>query len=114
METVHRLMLGSTNGAKIRGVQAACEDLRDTLHMPDLSQPTAWTCPVDSGVSDHPWGFPATVEGAQNRAHAAYQALVTAYGDATGGRTLMGVGVESGFIEVAPAAFTLYNFDVCA
>jgi inosine/xanthosine triphosphatase len=114
METVHRLMLGSTNNAKILGVQAACEDLRDTLRCPDLSQPATWTYQVDSGVSDHPWGFPATVEGAQNRAHAAYQALAAAHGAAPNPELMMGIGVESGFIEVAPAAFTLYNFDVCA
>jgi non-canonical (house-cleaning) NTP pyrophosphatase len=27
---------------------------------------------------------------------------------------LIGVGVESGFIDVATITFTLYNFDVCA
>jgi non-canonical (house-cleaning) NTP pyrophosphatase len=27
---------------------------------------------------------------------------------------LFGIGVESGFIDVAPVTFTLYNFDVCA
>ena len=26
----------------------------------------------------------------------------------------VGIGVESGFIEVTPVTFTLYNFDVCA
>lgn len=114
METIHRLMLGSTNSAKIRGVQAACDDLRETLCLPDLSQLTTWTCQVDSGVSDHPWGFPATVEGAQNRAHAAYQPLVGTPGAAASAQVAMGIGVESGFVEVAPATFTLYNVDVCA
>jgi non-canonical (house-cleaning) NTP pyrophosphatase len=29
-------------------------------------------------------------------------------------QVVLGMGVESGFIDVAPMTFTLYNFDVCA
>ena len=76
METVHRLMLGTTNGAKIRGVQAACDALRHEMNLPDLSQPETWTAQLDSGVDDHPLGFAMTIAGAQNRAHAAYDRLL--------------------------------------
>ncbi len=114
METVHRLMLGTTNGAKIRGVQAACHDLRHELHLPDLSQTAAWTLPVESGVDDHPIGFPMTVTGAQNRAQAAYNRLTRDAGVPGPDQVLMGIGVESGFIDVDLSLLTLYNFDVCA
>ncbi len=114
METVHRLMLGTTNGAKIRGVQAACEDLRDEIHWPDLSQPATWTVQVESGVDDRPLGFPMTVAGAQSRAQAAHDQLIRTTGQSGPEQVLMGIGVESGFIDVAPSLLTLYNFDVCA
>ena len=104
-------MLGSRNGAKVRGVQAAFEGLRGALRGPDLQSPETWTCQVDTGVSEEPWGFPATLEGAQNRARAAFEGLGSGATDA--GFVALGVGVESGFIDVAPTAFTLYNFDVC-
>jgi non-canonical (house-cleaning) NTP pyrophosphatase len=32
----------------------------------------------------------------------------------TTGHIALGIGVESGFIDVTPVTFTLYNFDVCA
>ena len=111
METVHRVMLGSRNGAKIRGVQAAFDGLRTAIQGPDLASPETWTCQVETGVNEEPWGFPATVQGAQNRARAAFEYLGPE--DATTGCVAFGIGVESGFIEVTPAAFTLYNFDVC-
>ncbi len=114
METVHRLMLGTTNGAKIYGVQAACEALRDEIHLPDLSQPATWTVQVDSGVDDHPLGFPMTVAGAQNRAQAAYNRLRQVMDVSSSDHVMMGIGVESGFIDVDANLFTLYNFDVCA
>jgi inosine/xanthosine triphosphatase len=114
-ETIPRLMLGSKNRAKIQGVQAACADLREVLHVPPLEAPETWTCQVESGVSEEPWGFPATIQGAQNRAQAAY-AVLMGHQEATFSehQVALGIGVESGFIEVAPATFTLYNFDVCA
>ena len=111
METVHRVMLGSRNGAKIRGVQAAFDGLRTAIQGPDLKSPDTWTCQVETGVNEEPWGFPATVQGAQNRARAAFECL--GMEDSTPGCAAFGIGVESGFIEVTPAAFTLYNFDVC-
>ena len=39
MEILHALMLGTRNGAKIRGVQAAFTDVREALQAPDLSLP---------------------------------------------------------------------------
>jgi inosine/xanthosine triphosphatase len=107
-------MLGTTNVAKIRGVQAACEALRDEIHLPDLSQPATWTVPVDSGVDDHPLGFAMTVTGAQNRAQAAYGRLSRSTVPQRPAHVMMGIGVESGFIDVDASLFTLYNFDVCA
>jgi inosine/xanthosine triphosphatase len=112
METIHHIMLGTRNGAKIRGVQAAFVGLQGVLQGPELSAAETWTCQVDSGVSDEPWGFPVTIQGAQNRAQVAYTHLAGAL--SLRGRVAMGIGVESGFIDVAPATFTLYNFDVCA
>jgi inosine/xanthosine triphosphatase len=114
METVHGLMLGTTNGAKIHGVQAACEALRDAIDLPDLSLPAAWTVQVESGVDDHPLGFAMTVTGAQNRAQAAYDQLIQSTGTYGPDHVMMGIGVESGFIDVDASLFTLYNFDVCA
>lgn len=114
METVHHVMLGTRNAAKIRGVAAAFDDLGDTLAAPALEAPDAWTCQVTSGVSDEPWGFPATIAGAQNRARAAHTVLMSHLGTLAADRVALGIGIESGFIEVEPATFTLYNFDVCA
>jgi inosine/xanthosine triphosphatase len=114
VETVHHLMLGTTNAAKIGGVQAACEDLRDQIRLPDLSQPATWTMQVDSGVDDHPLGFAMTVTGAQNRAQAAYDHFIRATELPHPDHVTMGIGVESGFIDVDASLFTLYNFDVCA
>jgi inosine/xanthosine triphosphatase len=112
MEVIHHFMLGTTNGAKIRGVQAAFAGLQQVLHAPSLTAPETWSCQVDTGISEEPWGFPMTIQGAQNRAQAAYTALgsVTAAPD----QIALGIGVESGFIDVAPATFTCYNFDICA
>jgi len=114
MEIVHSVMLGTRNEAKIRGVQGAFSDLREALQPPDLAAPETWTCQVESGVSDEPWGFPTTIQGAQNRAAAAYAILRQRETPVPAGHVALGIGVESGFIEVAPATFTLYNFDVCA
>lgn len=114
MERLDALMLGTTNAAKIQGVQAAFHDLQASLQAPELAQPDLWTCPVDTGVSEEPWGFPHTVQGAQNRALAAYTRLRETRGCLPAGHVSIGIGVESGFIEVTPVAFTLYNFDVCA
>jgi len=114
MEILHALMLGTKNGAKIRGVQAAFTDVREALQAPDLALPETWTCQVDTGVSDEPWGFPSTVQGAQNRAQAAYAHLMSAQAPHAPEYIALGIGVESGFIEVTPVTFTLYNFDVCA
>jgi len=114
METVHGLMLGTTNGAKIHGVQAACEALREAIDLPDLSQPSTWTVQVESGVDDHPLGFAMTVHGAQNRAQAAHHHVIRSIGPHGPDHVMMGIGVESGFIDVDASLFTLYNFDVCA
>jgi inosine/xanthosine triphosphatase len=114
MQAIDGIMLGSTNEAKIRGVQDAFADLREAMAAPDLSCLATWTCEVDSGVRDEPLGFPMTIEGAQNRAQAAYQRFVPAARACASTATRLGVGLESGFIDVAPAIFTLYNFDVCA
>ena len=111
METIHRVMLGSRNGAKIRGVQAAFDGLRAAVLSPDLRSPETWTCQVETGVGEEPRGFPATIQGSQNRARAAFEHLETE--DVQAGHVALGIGVESGFIEVTPIAFTLYNFDVC-
>lgn len=113
METVQGLMLGTANGAKIRGVQAACDALRDEIRLPDLSQPETWTCSVDSGVDDHPFGFAMTIAGAQNRAQAAYDRLRQSTASPPHA-VVMGIGVESGFIDLDANLMTLYNFDVCA
>jgi inosine/xanthosine triphosphatase len=113
METIRHVMLGTTNSAKIQGVQAAFADLRAVLQTPSLAAPETWTCQGESGVSDAPWGFPTTIAGAQNRALAAYTRLRSQQTPAAE-EVALGIGVESGFIEVAPATFTLYNFDVCA
>ena len=113
METLDALMLGTKNSAKIRGVQAAFTDVSEALQAPDLSLPDTWTCQVDTGVSAEPWGFPDTVQGAQNRAQAAYAHLMRVYTPHAPGHLALGLGVESGFIEVTPVTFTLYNFDVC-
>jgi inosine/xanthosine triphosphatase len=116
METMHALMLGTKNAAKISGVQAAFTDIREALQAPDLSHPDTWTCQVDTGVSDEPWGFASTVQGAQNRAQAAYACLMSRQvpSSTPAGPLVCGIGVESGFIDVTPVTFTLYNFDVCA
>ena len=112
METIDTLMLGTKNAAKIHGVRVAFADVRAALQAPDLALPETWTCQVDTGVSDEPWGFPSTVQGAQNRAQAAYTRLMSR--PASAGPVALGIGVESGFIDVTPVTFTLYNFDVCA
>jgi inosine/xanthosine triphosphatase len=116
MEIIHALMLGTTNAAKIHGVQAACADLHADLQVPALALWDTWTCAVDTGVSDEPWGFASTVQGAQNRAQAAYAHLARgqALDPLPPGQVAFGIGVESGFIDVSPVTFTLYNFDVCA
>jgi inosine/xanthosine triphosphatase len=114
VETIHVLMLGTTNAAKIHGVQEAFADVQTTLQAPDLSMPDAWTCQVNTGVSEEPWGFPSTVQGAQNRALAAYTRLLETANPPLTGQVWLGIGIESGFIEVSPIVFTLYNFDICA
>jgi len=114
MEILHALMLGTKNSAKVRGVQAAFTDIQEALQAPDLSLTETWTCQVDTGVSDEPWGFPSTVQGAQNRAQAAYANLMKGHTPCSPEHLTLGIGVESGFIEVTPVTFTLYNFDVCA
>ena len=114
MDIMHSVMLGTTNTAKIRGVQAAFTDMGGALQGPDLSVPGTWTCQVNTGVSDEPWGFPSTVQGAQNRAQAAYVHLMSVPVPRAAGHIALGIGVESGFIDVTPVTFTLYNFDVCA
>jgi inosine/xanthosine triphosphatase len=116
MEIIDALMLGTTNTAKIHGVQAAFADVSEALQGPDLTVSETWTCQVETGVSDEPWGFASTVQGAQNRAQAAYARLMSGSGahPMAAGRVAVGMGVESGFIDVTPVTFTLYNFDVCA
>jgi inosine/xanthosine triphosphatase len=116
MEIIHALMLGTTNAAKIHGVQAAFADVRAALQAPALTLSETWTCQVETGVSDEPWGFASTVQGAQNRAQGAYARLMggSVPSPAPAGQVAFGIGVESGFIEVTPVTFTLYNFDVCA
>ena len=116
MEIIHALMLGTTNAAKIHGVQAAFADVREALQAPDLTLSETWTCQVETGVSDEPWGFASTLQGAQNRAQGAYARLMggSVPSPAPAGQVAFGIGVESGFIEVTPVTFTLYNFDVCA
>ncbi len=112
MEVIHRVMLGTENSAKIHGVQRAFSSLHTVLQGPDLATPATWSCQAATGVSEEPWGFPVTIQGAQNRAQAAYEVLPRL--GCPAGQVSMGIGVESGFIDVAPATFTLYNFDVCA
>lgn len=112
MEVIHRVMLGTENSAKIHGVQRAFSSLHTVLQSPDLATPATWSCQAATGVSEEPWGFPVTIQGAQNRAQAAYGVLPRL--GCPAGQVSMGIGVESGFIDVAPATFTLYNFDVCA
>lgn len=114
METVQGLMLGTTNGAKISGVRAACDALRDKIRLPDLSQPETWICSVESGVDDHPFGFAMTIAGAQNRARAAHDRLIQSTEPRVPNAVMMGIGVESGFIDLDASLMTLYNFDVCA
>ena len=116
MEIIHALMLGTTNAAKIHGVRAAFADVREALQAPELTLSETWTCQVETGVSDEPWGFASTVQGAQNRAQSAYARLMgrSVPSPVPAGHVACGIGVESGFIEVTPVTFTLYNFDVCA
>jgi len=77
MEIIHALMLGTKNAAKIHGVQTAFADVREALQAPDLTRAETWTCQVETGVSDEPWGFASTVQGAQNRAQDAYARLIS-------------------------------------
>src|SRR5262245_6142060 len=116
MEIIHALMLGTTNAAKIHGVQTAFADVREALQAPDLTRSATWTCRVETGVIDEPRGFARSVRGAQDRATGAYACLrgVSVPSPAPVGQVAFGIGVESGFIEVTPVASTLYNFDVCA
>ena len=114
MQCLHGIMLGTRNRAKIQGVQAAFADLHEALAVPDLSVIDTWSCQVDSGVSDEPCGFAMTIQGAQNRSQAAYARLQQPSATATPPGAVLGIGIESGFIEVSPSTFTLYNFDVCA
>jgi inosine/xanthosine triphosphatase len=114
METIHHVMLGTKNGAKIQGVQAAFADLCTVLQAPSLMAPETWTCQVESGVNDAPWGFSATIQGAQNRAQAAYAVFIGQHESMPEEHVTLSLGVESGFIEVTPTLFTCYNFDVCA
>jgi len=116
MEIIHALRLGTKNAAKIHGVQTAFADVREALQAPDLTLSETWTCQVETGVNDEPWGFVSTVQGAQNRAQAAYAHLMSGSvpSPAPTGQVAFGIGVESGFIDVTPVTFTLYNFDVCA
>src|SRR5262245_66626555 len=115
MEIIHALRLGTTNAAKIHGVRAAFADVREALQAPDLTFSETWTCQVETGVSDEPWGFASTVQGAQNRAQAAYARLMSGsvFSPLAPGQVAVGMGVESGFIDVNAVQFTLYNFDVC-
>src|SRR5262245_18925065 len=116
MEIIDALMLGTKNAAKIHGVQAAFADVLASLQTPDQTFSETWTCQVETGVSDEPWGFANTVQGAQNRAQAAYARLMSGsvFSPLAPGQVAVGMGVESGFIDVTPVTFTLYNFDVCA
>ena len=52
------------------GVQAAFDGLRAAIQGPDLQSTETWTCQVETGVNEEPWGFPATIQGSQNRARA--------------------------------------------
>src|SRR5438093_8658087 len=98
MEIIHALMLGTTNAAKIHGVQAAFTDVREVLQAPDLTRAETWTCQVETGVSDEPWGFASTVQGAQNRAQAAYARLMSESGPSPtlAAQVAFGIGVERG------------------
>src|SRR6266852_7132246 len=100
MEIIHALMLGTKNAAKIHGVQTAFADVREALQVPALTLSETWTCQVETGVSDEPWGFASTVQGAQNRAQAAYAHLMSLHVPRAPEHIALGIGVESGFIEV--------------
>src|SRR5262249_3975970 len=112
MEIIHALMLGTTNAAKIHGVQAAFADVRAALQAPDLGLPHTWTCQVETGVSDEPWGFATTVQGAQNRAQAAYARLMGGAGPGPAGQVAFGVGGGGVFFVVALMCFPLFYFRV--
>src|SRR5262245_62990714 len=116
MEIIHALMLGTKNTAKIHGVQAAFADVRETLQTPDLTLAETWTCQVETGVSDEPWGFASTVQGAQNRAQAAYAHLMSGSvpSPPPAGQVACGRGVESGFSDVQPVTLPLCDCAVCS
>src|SRR5262245_64339298 len=109
MEIIHALRLGTTNAAKIHGVRAAFADVREALQAPDLTLSETWTCQVETGVSDEPWGFASTVQGAQNRAQAAYARLMSGSipSPPPVGQVACGIGVERGFIGVTAVTCTI-------
>jgi inosine/xanthosine triphosphatase len=80
------LVVGSTNGAKIRAVEYAIQDVWKNIEVKGVA--------VESGVSAQPWGDAETRKGARQRALAAWQ-----HGKEEANLVHLGVGLEGGVYE---------------
>ncbi|MGD2147881.1 MAG: inosine/xanthosine triphosphatase [Anaerolineae bacterium] len=84
-----KAVVGSSNPVKIAAA-------RSVLRRAYGSELRIEACPVDSGISDQPWGDELTLQGALNRARGALQAVGAS----------LGVGLEGGLVEVGSRVFT--------
>ena len=83
--------VGSSNPSKIRSVQQALEQIITDVPL------VLCGYAVESGVADQPYGDDMTRLGAQNRAHAAFEAYTQDHG---GVEPHLAVGLEGGLEEI--------------
>ena len=91
-----RVCLGSTNACKMESTRAVMD-----LY-PKLKEAELVGVEVDSGVSEQPMNLTATIDGAINRAEAAFQ------------NCDLSIGIEGGCIEVPQTASGVAKMEACA
>lgn len=86
---VTQIAVGSQNAPKIQAVRHALGAYLPKVEVQGFD--------VASGVSEQPVGFPEIVQGAETRAHAAWEKLHAKNPSST----ILGVGIEDGLVELS-------------
>jgi inosine/xanthosine triphosphatase len=97
MNRAFRVCVGSANAAKLEAVRLGLEPFFETLELAGAAVP--------SGVPEQPIGFAEIIEGARNRARAAYERVP--------GACDLGAGLEDGLVPVPQVDTAYLNLGCC-
>lgn len=103
--------VGTKNACKLAAVESVIEEFSATDACFPSGGVTVKACQVSSGISEQPMSMAETLNGAKNRAKAAFDIVRAGSiaGSADPGVSIVSLGIESGLFEIGESRY----YDVC-